>query len=144
MKETIEIKGNFEAALLGMLSDLIDGRKTHREILYNWDKTRGNDTYTETKRSQCFGIDTSILEEVFPKYEISEGSLLSCKRGRGLSVVNSVTIDENGITEVNTQKCWFYEGELCHDFECYGESSVEDIYRFFDLVGEDFNLFEED
>lgn len=89
------------------------------------------------------GIDTLTLEVIYPTFEISEGTLLKSKSGiKGLHVVNSININSDGNTEVNTQECWLYDGKLCYDYECYGESSVGDIYKFYDLVGEDFKLFE--
>ena len=86
--------------------------------------------------------DSEILEFVYPTYEISSGSLLEGKKGnKVLHVVNSVDINSEGVAEVNIQECWFYEGKLCYDYECYGESSVEDVYKLYNLVGEDFKLF---
>ena len=81
------------------------------------------------------------------KFEIYEGSLL-CRKDSKTSnyydCVTSICVNENGITEVNTQECWFYKGKLCYDYECYGESSVEDIYKYYNLVGEDYKLLAKD
>lgn len=87
--------------------------------------------------------DTYTLEVVCHSYEIYGGSLLESKDGnKSLYVVNSVNINSNGVAEVNTQECWFYNGKLCFDYECYGESTVQEIYKSYNLVGEDFKLFD--
>lgn len=97
------------------------------------------------KFSKCLVVadyDSETLEFVYPTYEISSGSLLEGKKGnKVLHVVNSVDINSEGVAEVNIQECWFYEGKLCYDYESYGESSVEDVYKLYNLVGEDFKLF---
>lgn len=86
--------------------------------------------------------DTYTLEVVYPSYEIYGGSLLERKDGnKSLYVVNSVNINSDGVAEVNTQECWFYNGKLCFDYECYGENTVQEIYKSYNLVGEDFKLF---
>jgi len=90
------------------------------------------------------GIDTLTLKEVFNNYEICEGTLLHRKDEKVenyYACVNSICVNEFGVTEVNTQECWFYEGNLCYDYECYADYSVSDIYKYFDSVGEDKRLF---
>ncbi len=44
------VVGNFESALSGMIINLIEGKKSYSDILYEWDDTRKGDWYTETKK----------------------------------------------------------------------------------------------
>lgn len=93
-------------------------------------------------------IVIGVLEKLMSnKFEVYLGSLLHRKDEEVknyYACVQGICIDENGETEISTQECWFYEGRLCYDYECYGESSVDEIYKYYDLVGEGFKLFKKD
>jgi hypothetical protein len=43
------IDGNFENALIGLIHDLKEGKKSNTQMLCTWDKTRGNDWFTSTE-----------------------------------------------------------------------------------------------
>lgn len=71
MKKIIE--GNFEAALyqlIGNIVDLKEGKsdKTLSQILYEWDKTRGNDWVAQTLYS-IQKKEINKLSELKQKYE---------------------------------------------------------------------------
>lgn len=119
-----------------------DDEESYREFMK--DKGCGDTVISEllTTGNYWDCPDTYTLKVVYPTYELSSGSIIQEKSGRkGLRVVNSIDVNSDGVTEVNTQECWLYVGKLCYDYECYGESSVEDIYKVYNLVGEDFKLF---
>jgi hypothetical protein len=127
---------------------VINSKEEYLEYMEQWETYYGGATEgLLSKGIYSCGIDTLILKEVFAKYEISQGALLRYKdttNNKHYNCVNSLDVTEGGITEINTQECWFYEGKLCYDYECYAEYSVSDIYKYFDLVGEDGKLFDKE
>jgi hypothetical protein len=44
------VTGNFEVALINLISDLKDGKKCREILIYEWDKARGNDWFTQTRK----------------------------------------------------------------------------------------------
>jgi len=124
---------------------LLEDKEVYYKHMEKWEEDyEGATEGLLSKGIYSCGIDTLTLKEVFNNYEICEGTLLHRKDEKVenyYACVNSICVNEFGVTEVNTQECWFYEGNLCYDYECYADYSVSDIYKYFDSVGEDKRLF---
>lgn len=53
----MKVEGNFEAALMQLITDIRDNaycrkHKSNWAILSDWDKTRGTDWFTSTRKSE--------------------------------------------------------------------------------------------
>ncbi len=60
-REEHGVVGNFDLALRNLIQGVKEGR-TGSDLLYEWDKTRGNDWYTQTNL-ELFGSHKEIMEE---------------------------------------------------------------------------------
>lgn len=89
-----------------------------------------------------FGIDCYELSKVFPTYNISVGSVLKNRDTEALEAVRSISVDEYDGVEISTNVVTGITDELEFDEWHCSIYSVEGVYKGFDLVGEDFKLFE--
>ena len=46
------ITGNFENALSSLIMDIQENRRSNSELLYRWDRARGNDWFTSTRLAE--------------------------------------------------------------------------------------------
>ena len=82
---------------------------------------------------------------MFEPYNIKVKSLLQSRESKLIEVVSSIEVDKYNGLEVMTQRmCYRGKGEnieFCVNETYCSYYSIEELYKTFELVGEDFKLF---
>lgn len=60
MSNDKNIKGSFTLAIDSVILNLVEGKKSYQDILYEWDKTRGNDWFTSTQATEEYKLQKQL------------------------------------------------------------------------------------
>ena len=60
MSNDKKIKGSFTLAIDSVILNLVEGKKSHQDILYEWDSIRGNDWFTSTMANEEYKLQKHL------------------------------------------------------------------------------------
>lgn len=146
--------GNIIAAAQKLVMDLVDGKKSNRDMIYDWDKNRGSDKFEnyayKSKTGSCqekenFPVvgqrvlikndqdyHNSDFGESFIGLEVTVMSKFTIP-SKTEGDINMVAVMANEITEFGKNICCCFREDMCHPVKTEQEKNID---SWVELLGE--------